>query len=129
MQKRLTVGCRARIKPSSSWKDHGCAKREVLLTERSGRKFAAMVLPEGKEVQLIKPKVGEESFVQNQIAWVAEEDLELVYREFDTNLELIDWAQENDENFCPDCSVFLGEDPAPNWEGDYICPKCGCEWG
>lgn len=52
---KLTVGYRARIKPSSRWKDDNYANREIILAERgSNGDFSVMVLKEGVNVPLDK---------------------------------------------------------------------------
>ena len=132
-KQRLTIGCRARIltlkeKPKqtsvdghymneSSWRrDYG--GREVLLAERTSGSgdFSVMLL--GKGVKELKRK--DPNTIVNQMAWVSEEDMVWVNSDFNTNLDFIDWYQENEEEFCPDCGAWFPE----NGLDDVSCPKC-----
>lgn len=144
---RLTVGMRAKFKKdtaeSYTWSD--CAGYECLLEERSGKSFSVMILGQ-KELKKEDPKT-----VLNQVAWVNEEDLEFVDDDFRTNLDFIDWYQEHEEDFCPDCGAWfpgngLEDAQCPNEkcpgrlydqglcpycevkEVDGVCPECGFEF-
>jgi hypothetical protein len=122
---RLTIGCRARMLNTSH---RSYAGHEVLLKERnSNGDFAVMIL--GKNVkELEKEKSG---IVENEIAWVSESALELVDKDFDTNLDFMDWYEQHENDFCPDClawfpgnSGFMGKDPKT---GKYLkCPNKKC---
>jgi len=137
-KERLTIGCRARVltikkKPKrtgpnyyaneDSWrKEYG--GREVLLTERiSGGAFSVMLL--GKEVTELKTE--DSKTVADEMAWVPEEDLELINRDFDTNMEFIDWYQEHKYEFCPDCGAWFPNRGGtnPTTKENYECPGCG----
>ncbi len=116
-KQRLTVGCRAHIitieeKPKQtgpgfygneeSWReDYG--GREVLLVERSHGTFDVMLL--GKGVKELKKK--DPHTVVDKMAWIDEEDMVLVDSDFDTNLDFIDWYQEHEDEFCPDCGAWF----------------------
>jgi len=125
---RLTIGMRARIltlqeKPKKNRHDASfwCEEyggRDVLLTERnSSGSFAAMVLGKGV-TKLEKEKTG---IVANEVAWVDEDDLILVGRDFDANLDFIDWYKEHEYDFCPDCLAWRPEN-----EFDEQCPNEKC---
>jgi len=137
-KKRLTIGCRARIFTikeipkrtgpgyagnEDSWrKEFG--GREVLLQKRSASSgFSVMLIGEGvTELKKEVPKT-----IGNQMAWISEEDMELINRDFDTNLDFMDWYEENEENFCPDCGAWFPDrgraDAKTN--KDFECPSCG----
>ena len=137
MKERLTIGCRARVKTleekikqegpgffanEDHWrKEYG--GREVLLTERShGGEFSAIVL--GKDVdKLEKEKTG---IVDNEIAWISEDDLILVNKDFEENLDFIDWYQEHEDDFCPDCLTWRPD--SLTWRPDQSssCPNKSC---
>ena len=130
---KLTIGYRCRIKSTSSWnKNWGYGDREVLLQERSGGEFSVLVLKKGENVPLDKHW----ETVDNSIAWLTEDDLELVDKKIATNIKFMDWYEEHEEEFCPDCGyweegAFNSDDEAESkWfdkkSGDYLCPKCGC---
>lgn len=114
---KLTVGCRARLKPDSksNWL-LTLGKSDVLLTERAGDEFAALVLKEntGELKEDIK-------LIENEVAWLSERDLELVNMDFANNMRFIDWYQEAKESECPDCgqSIIIGKEK---------CPECGFSW-
>lgn len=112
--KKLTLGYRARIK-SARWDEY--INHEVLLTERSGKNFGGMVLRKGTNISLIKGT----GTVIDQVAWLEPGEIEFVDDNIEANMDFIDWYEENENSFCPDCRNFCGED-AVN------CPKCGCEW-
>lgn len=121
---RLTIGCRARILNKSSWReDIGAA--EILLKERSsGGDFAVMVLGKGIK-ELEKEKSG---VVVNEVAWVSEKDMELINRDFETNLDFMDWYDEHEEDFCPDCLGWfpnIGREDPKTGE-DFKCPNKEC---
>jgi hypothetical protein len=125
----LTVGYRARILPakSESLKEHQSfwrevyANREVLLIERNrgANEFSAMVLREGKYVPL---KKRDGKTVDDQIAWVSENELVLVDTDLKANLDFIDWYQLNDDKFCPDCGVWFPN----NGLSGHSCPNKKC---
>lgn len=112
--KKLTVGCRAKIK-SERWDEHN--NHEVLLAYRKGKEFGATVLKEGTNVPLIK----DTGTVIDQVAWLHPDEIVFVDDNIKDNMSLIDWYDENGENFCPDCGKFCGENATS-------CPKCGFEW-
>ena len=131
---RFTVGCRARIltlaeKPpqtetkdghymnESSWrKDYG--DREVILVERSHGTFTVMLLGEGVK----KLKKEDPHTVDDEMAWIDEEDMVLVDKDFDTNLDFIDWYQEHEDEFCGDCGAWFPEN-GRDW---FLCPNKEC---
>ena len=106
MENRLTIGCRTRIitikeKPKQEGSGHASNEdfwrrqyggREVLLKERSHRSFSVMLIGNGvKELKKEDPNT-----ITSEMAWVPEEDMELVNRDFDTNLDFMDWYQDNE---------------------------------
>ncbi len=116
-KKRLTVGCRARILPPApknkkdrrhferSWREN-YPNREVLLIERSsGGEFSVLLLVSGENVPLTQ---GGKNVVDNKVAWISEEDMELVDANFSVNLDFIDWYEEHEEYYCPDCGEWTG---------------------
>jgi hypothetical protein len=135
MKTRLTVGCRARILtlkeklkqegpkfPANEnfWrKQYG--GHEVLLIERcTNGDFSALVL--GKEVKELKKE--DHRTVIDSIAWVSEDDLKLVDQNFNANLDFIDWYQEHEDEFCPDCGVWFPENSLT--DDDVQCPNKEC---
>lgn len=136
MTKRLTVGCRARIltlkeKPKQTGRHHFANEehwreeyggREVLLLKRDDGQFHVMLLGEG----VTKLKKEDEHTVENQMSWVPESDMVWVNSNFKANLDFIDWYQENEDNFCPDCGAWF---PMRGGMDDNniqcACPKCG----
>lgn len=123
IKRTLTVGYRARIKPASDQEGRDMirkwyANHEVLLTERSSGEFACIVLKKGTNVPLIR----DANIVIDEVAWLSPEELEFVDDNVEANIDFIDWYKENEENFCPHCDNFCGED-ATN------CPKCDCDLG
>ena len=138
-KKRLTVGYRARILTISenlsiNGKDSNYSNessqrlefggREVLLHERSSNgDFSVMLIGEGiTELEKKDPNT-----IVDQMAWVSESDMELVNMDLDTNLNFMDWYEENKDNFCPDCGAWFPNRGCwkPATEEDYECPKCG----
>ena len=120
---KLTIGYRCRIKPSStSWgsKGHGYENREVLLQERNDGEFSVMVLKRGKNVPLDKHW----KTVTGVVAWVIPDDMELVDKDIDTNLDFMDWWEEHKEDFCPECDWF-DEHQLAKWDYYDKCPNCG----
>ena len=125
----LTVGYRARILPAKpeSLKEHQSfwrkvyANREVLLIERNhgANEFSAIVLREGVNVPL---KKRDGKTVDDQIAWVPENELVLVDTNLEDNLNFIDWYQLNEDKFCPDCGVWF---PNNGLDG-HSCPSKKC---
>ncbi len=123
--KRLTVGMRARLKAESSWCEGHWEfdeNTELLLVKRSHGSFSCMVLGQ-KELKKEDPNT-----VVNEIAWVDEEDLVFVNDDFEDNLDFIDWYQEHEDDFCPDCNAWFPDygrtDPAI--DDDYYCPNEKC---
>jgi len=125
---RLTIGMRCRFKSMKakehSWSEY--ADHEALLIKRtSGGDFSVMVLREGKNIELKKK---DSKTVVNQVAWVDEDDLDFVNANFDTNLDFIDWYQENEEDFCGDCGEWFPNNGGinPVTGEDYLCPNEDC---
>ncbi|KKN33243.1 hypothetical protein LCGC14_0805820 [marine sediment metagenome] len=131
-KQRLTIGCRARIltikeKPKqtgprffaneSSWRE-SFGGREVLLVERSQSDFSVMLL--GKGVKDFKRK--DPNTADGGMAWVPESDMVLINKDFDTNLDFIDWYQEHEDEFCPDCGAWFPENDGM----DTVCPNQKC---
>ena len=129
-KKRLTVGYRARVKPTSSWASHGYGNHECILKERSSGNFSVIMLKEGKNV-LLERKGG---VVVDSCAWFDEEiDLEFVDDFIDINIKFLDWWEQAEEYQCPDCGHL-------NWDSekdehnmvhdeeelDWCCNKCNC---
>ncbi len=129
-KQRLIIGSRARIltlkekpkqvgpeffKNEESWREE-FGGREVLLVKRSSGDgdFSVMLL--GKGVKELKRK--DPHTVKDRMSWVPEEDMVLVDRDFDANLDFIDWYQEHEEEFCPDCGAWFPE----NETDDALCP-------
>ena len=56
------------------------------------------------------------------MAWIDEEDMVLVDSDFDTNLDFIDWYQEHEDEFCPDCGAWFPE----NGRNNVVCPNQKC---
>lgn len=117
-KRRLTVGMRCRIKKTSSWYyKHKPTLNEVILQERSGRSFSFIHLGQKK---LIKK---DPQTVIGGGAWIEEDELTFVNDNFKENLDFLDWYQEHEEDFCPDCGAWYPENgqwerpPCPN-------PKC-----
>jgi hypothetical protein len=109
---RLTVGYRAHIKQKSHWNEM-FRNHDVLLEKRSGAEFAAIVLKKGFNGKLIKSVV----LVIGGVAWIDEQDLELVDTNLADNLKFMDWYKEVEEDICPNCHqtvVAYGT----------ACPKC-----
>lgn len=115
---KLTIGCRAALKKGSHWAKDFEAGRHVILRKRSGTDFAAFVLPKGFTGKLEK----DIRLFDNSVAWVGEEELELVDCDFATNLPIMDWYDEIEEDICPDCGIrFL--------DNDGECPVCRETYG
>ena len=125
MSKRLTVGYRCRIKPDSSWAEHGYANHECILKERSGAEFSVLMLKKGTNVELFRG----DGTVVDECAWFTEHaDLELVDKEIDTNIRFLDWYEEAEEYKCPDCLHLCMEEFQVDLDrdDDFACPKCDC---
>lgn len=123
MSRKLTIGMRCRFKSESHWaKDWDWAGQEVLLKERSGGEFSVMVLGQ-KELKREDPKT-----IDNEVAWVTENELEFVDDNFKANLEFMDWYQEHEDEFCSDCGAWFPDngriDPAT--DEDFVCPNKDC---
>jgi len=107
-----TIGCRCRILAGTSWKEY--KNQECILAERSGSGDFSFILLENH------PKlVMDGSVYYNQCAWITEDQLEVIDTDFARNIPFIDWVNENEDNFCPDCLTWL--------DGNDVCPECGCE--
>lgn len=123
MTKKLTIGMRCKFKPESHWaKDWDWTGREVLLESRSQSSFSVIVLGQ-KELKKRDPKT-----VENEVAWVDEDDLEFVNADFETNLSFMDWYQEHKEDFCGDCGAWFPNNGRldPKTDEDYVCPNKDC---
>ena len=121
---RLTIGCRAKILPNGNW-GGGYGGYEVLLKERnSSGGFGVMILGKGVK-NLEKEKSG---IVENEVAWVEEEDMELINSDFDTNLNFIDWYRCHTYDFCPDCLDWFPDNGRedPKTGEDFRCPNKDC---
>ena len=131
-QHRLTVGCRVRFltikeKPlnrkngfinEGHWRQE-YGGREVLIQERGGSGDLSVILL-GKGVKELKKE--DANTVDGAMAWVPESDLVLVDDDFDKNLDFIDWYEEHEEDFCPDCGAWFPD----NDRIDDICPSKKC---
>lgn len=120
---RLKVGMRCRIKKNSDWDEY--VGHEILLERRNGKKFSFLVLREGKNIPLEKEKAG---VVENWCSWITEDELEFVDSDFERNMDFIDWYQENEELFCPDCGAWYPKYGRIDPETDdyYPCPNEEC---
>jgi hypothetical protein len=123
--KRLTVGMRCRIKPSSSWyNDAETEINEVLLEKRSQDTFSFLGLGQ-KELKKEDPQT-----CTGGGAWIHENDLEWINSDFETNLEFMDWYQEHEDEFCGDCGAWFpdngrSEEIDGRWE-NVRCPNDKC---
>jgi hypothetical protein len=61
------------------------------------------------------------------MAWIPEEDMKLINADFDTNLDFMDWYQEHEGDFCPDCGAWFPDRGRidPSTDKEFECPKCG----
>ena len=134
---RLTVGYRARIltlkeKPAQGLRRHGNegswrrsdGGREVLLVERGHDSFSVMLL--GKGIKELKRK--DPNTIVGQMAWVPEDDMVLVDMDLDTNLDFIDWYQNHEEDFCPDCYGWFPDRGRLINGKDAVCPNGKCDY-
>lgn len=137
---RLSTGMRCLIKPTCvSWFDDEKGNNEVLLIERSSSgRFSFLRLGQ-KELKRKDPKT-----VVGGGAWIGEEDLIFVDNNLKANMNFIDWYQEHEDEFCPDCGAWFpeqgteeeaGAEPAcpnekcpGNLEAQGLCPSCATEW-
>jgi hypothetical protein len=119
---RITVGCRCAFKEDSSWaKDWLEPGRHCLIEKRSGGDdFAVFILPKGFTDKLTK----DITLHDNSVAWVHMDELELVDRDYATNLDFMDWFEEVKEDICADCGKHFynkdGECPDPKCPGNNI---------
>jgi len=120
---RLILGYRCVIKPDSCWGRY-YSNHEILLSERSHIQFGAIVLKKGKCVPLDRV----DGTVVDSIAWLKEDDMELVDKCIDTNIRFVDWYAKIEEYECPDCSHLCYEEYMADLDrdDDFECPKCGC---
>ena len=125
MSERLTIGYRCRVKPGSSWCDHGYADHECILAKRSGQDFSVVMLKKGTNVALFRG----DGTVVDECAWFEEHsDLELVDKDIDTNIRFLDWYEEAKEYECPDCLHLCKDEfeADSDRDDDFACTKCGC---
>lgn len=113
---KLTVGCRCRVLPTSYWKEFH--NQEVILIERDKSKFSFIPLENHPEM------VTDGSVYYDSCAWIEEAELELIDKNFEKNLPFIDWVEEHQDDFCPDCGTFVSS----STENEHICPRCNCEF-
>jgi hypothetical protein len=142
--RRLTIGMRCRIKtlkeiPSRNGKngfysneDHWRAEyggQHVLLKERSGG-FSVMLIGKKYTNERILPKETT-GVIENEMAWISENDLIFVNADFDINLDYMDWYQENEDNFCGDCGEWFPNRGStdPKTGKNYRCPNKKCPGG
>jgi hypothetical protein len=109
--KRITIGVRCRFKtlkelPSrngkkeffaneDSWRrDYG--GQHVLLKERSRGEFAVMLIDKKFTNERILPKETD-GVIEDVMAWVPESDLVFVNADLDSNLDFMDWYEENED--------------------------------
>jgi hypothetical protein len=124
---RLTIGMRCKFKKAGEgehhWREY--SERECLLTERSHGSFAVMILGKGTNVELKKES---SETVDNQVAWVDEEELDHIDSDFEANLDFIDWYKNHDYDFCGDCGGwFPNHDKIdPVTDEEHICPNEKC---
>lgn len=118
---RITLGYRCRFKKDSKqWEEY--RGYECIPTERDNGEFEVLVLKKGTNVALDK----EDPPYENQVAWVDEKDLEIVDRNISTNMAFVDWLQEHQDDFCPDCGGFTpGLEEIVDAGG--VCKKCDPE--
>ena len=115
---KLTIGYRVRIKYRETDSLNLYEGHEAILTERSRGcpEFSVLVLREGKNIPLERNG----KTVINELAWLHEDDLELIDTNIEENIKFFDWYAEAEDYLCPDCGHL-------NEEGDEECSKCGCE--
>jgi len=121
MSRKLTIGMRCCIKPSTSW-HHKDGDNEVLLQERSGDSFSFLRLGQ-QELKKEDPQT-----VAGGGAWIDEDDLEFVNAKFKANLDFMDWYQGHENDFCADCGVWFPDRGRldPKTDEDYVCPNENC---
>jgi hypothetical protein len=146
--KRLTIGMRCRIKtlkeqPSRNGKDGFYSNedswrreyggRQVFLKERSSNgDFSFMLIGKKFEKERFLPKKMT-GVVENEMAWISEDDLVFMNADFDANLDFVDWYQVHEDEFCGDCGTWFPKRGLtnPKTGKDYRCPnkKCpGARW-
>ena len=115
----MMVGHCAKIKENSNFPEY--AGYNVILTERSGGQFSAIVLAENSSVY----ELNENSY-ENEIAWLDEEDLEIVNIDTNRNMEFVRWYEDTKDNICPDCGTYTEN----LYEDENVkCKKCGFSYG
>ena len=111
-EKTITVGSRVMVsKRAKLWEE--IIGRHAIVNKRSGRKFAITLLPNNNKKISMKPP-------PNQCAWFGAEELTFINNYFAANMAYINWVEDHEDDFCPDCNELV----------EYIidCPKCGCSW-
>jgi len=117
---RITVGCRCAFKKDSDWaKSWFEPGRHCIIEKRDGSDFAVFVLSKG----FTGPLKRDILLYDNDVAWVPENDLELVDRNYPVNLDFLDWYQEIKEDICGDCCEAFYDHkrnrcPNPNCPGN-----------
>ena len=116
---RITVGCRCAFKETSRWAKGKFRDfepgRQCLVEKRDGSDLAVFVLPKGFTGKITK----DITLHDNSVAWVDEDDLILIDRDYATNLDFLDWFAEIKEDICGDCGKHMTDE-----EG--ICPDPEC---
>ena len=142
MKERITIGCRVRIKTleekpkqtgpgivgnEESWRKEYGGHDALLLKRTDGGALSVLMLEKGVG-KLEKKKAG---IVIDSCSWIQEDDMVLVNRNFEENLDFIDWYQKHIYDFCGDCGAWwpghnrdFAKDPKT---GEYVkCPNPDC---
>jgi len=110
MENIITVGSRATV-ISDRWEEF--KGQDVLISKRNGNKFNVIVLASGvKEITL------EPSLFEDEAAWFSLDELEFVDNNLEANMAGINWYQEHQDEYCPDCGAYI---TPPN----DTCDTCG----
>ena len=117
-QVRLTVGFRAKLKEGTHWAEDFEPGRHVILGERSNESFSVLVLAKGFTGKLVH----DIKLWCNSVAWIDEEDLQLVDMNLADNLSFFDWYEEVQGKICPGCFKHIVE-------YEELWPGCGREQG
>lgn len=95
----MMVGYCAKIKEKSNFPEY--TGYNVILNERSGSQFSAIVLAKNSSVYELN-----ENSHENEIAWLDEEELEIVNTNIKRNMKFVRWYEDNKENNCPLCGTY-----------------------